>query len=76
MFQRNKRVSARLSNSSLSKVMDGGVWEYVIKEVHENEEELHCSGTQRRLVRAADGGLFSDGINAIEEKNRTSVRCQ
>jgi hypothetical protein len=51
------------------------VWEYVIKEVDENEEE-YCSGAQRRLVSAADGGLFSDNINAMEEKNRTSVRWQ
>ena len=46
------------------------VWKYVIREVHENEEELHCSGTQRRLVNAADGGLFSDSINAMEEKKQ------
>jgi hypothetical protein len=52
------------------------VWEYVIREVHESEEELRCSGTQRRLVSAADGGLFSDNIIAMEEKNRTSARCQ
>ena len=56
--------------------MDGGVClKYVIKEVRENEEE-YCSGTQRRLVSAADGGLFSDNINAMEEKNRTSFRWQ
>jgi hypothetical protein len=40
----------------------------VIREVQENQEELLCSGTQRRLVSAADGRLFSENINAIEEK--------
>jgi hypothetical protein len=36
-------------------------------EVQENQEELHWSGTQQRLVSAADGGLFSENINAIEK---------